>query len=706
MNPFALKPIFFGYLFFLLILSARPSLVLGSDCYRVHQAVQTLQRFHYKPLTFSKEHEDRIFDRFITRLDRKHLLFTQDVLVALEPYRPGILDTNSNAPCELLELTNDLYQTSLQQQLEIIEEILAKPFTHREGDTYQRIKAGAPFLADASELRKAWEHRLRISAMLLVLDDEDPEKPLDPAKAEKKINAPEIRKKLRNRLRCRVNDFLDNPESLQEYIESELLNAIALEYDPHSAHFTPEIQKQFLYSLATDELSFGLHLGVDEEGDIMVQHVIPGSPAWHSYSLHEGDEIVAIQLGENNSINMNCATVESLESLESKLQRSSENIAHFTVKKQSGQTEVVTLKKMKLESEENVIRSFVLEGENKVGYMALPGFYTSLAGDEVDGCANDLAKELIKLKKENIQGLILDLRYNGGGSLEEAMQLAGIFIDEGPLAIEVSRGTRPVVLQDRNRGTIYDEPLILLVNGYSASASEILAGVFQDYNRAVIVGSKTYGKGNGQILMPTSGHDPDNQLKMALSSFTSGMLKVTVSQYFQLSKTSHQEVGIIPHVLLPETYSADMAREADEENALSSGSVEKKIYRFAPLAPLPIAELAAKSTARLTDHAEFDKIATANQKLRGLYGQDFLPLDFDRYKAYYDQIDSCFAEINLAFATEAEDFTISSPSYKAELLTMDDFEQEMTELMLDDLRKDLYIEEAYFILRDLLENPK
>src|SRR5688572_21233923 len=171
-------------------------------------------------------------------------------------------------------------------------------------------------------------------------------------------------------------------------------------------------------------------------------------------------------------------------------------------KKTDATIKTVFLRKEKIENEENIVRGFVLKGEKKIGYILLPGFYTEWENESGSSCANDVAKEIVKLKRENIEGLILDVRFNGGGSMGEAMELTGIFIDEGPLAGTKYRDGKVAFMKDPNRGQIYTGPMVLMVNGQSASASEMLAAALQDYNRAVIVGSNTFGKATMQQMMP------------------------------------------------------------------------------------------------------------------------------------------------------------------------------------------------------------
>src|SRR6185295_15214954 len=201
------------------------------------------------------------------------------------------------------------------------------------------------------------------------------------------------------------------------------------------------------------------------------------------------------------------------------------------IKKADGSERSVSLWKEKREEDDddNKVKSFLLKGSKTIGFLSLPAFYEDWENEKgINGCANDVAKEILKLKKESIEGLILDLRYNGGGSMQEAVELAGIFVDAGPVGQYKTREAKVYTLKDVNRGTIYDGPLMVLVNGYSASASEMVAGTLQDYNRAVIVGSPTYGKATAQVVLPmdtTINPGDDNKNKKAASD-----LKVTVSQ--------------------------------------------------------------------------------------------------------------------------------------------------------------------------------
>ena len=217
----------------------------------------------------------------------------------------------------------------------------------------------------------------------------------------------------------------------------------------------------------------------------------------------------------------------------------------------------------------------------------MPGFYTDWESDYAKGCANDMAKELIKLKQEKVDGIIIDLRNNGGGSMKEAIELSGIFINAGPVAISVDNNRQPLVHKDPNMGAIYDGPLLVMVNGFSASASELLAASLQDYHRAIIVGSPTFGKASGQGVYPLI--DKSYAYNRSHKATQFGFTKVTTFKFYRITGASHQQKGIIPHIMLPDLFYKTASDEASLPYALPEDSVVKKTY-YKALPDLPIAQ--------------------------------------------------------------------------------------------------------------------
>ena len=258
----------------------------------------------------------------------------------------------------------------------------------------------------------------------------------------------------------------------------------------------------------------------------------------------------------------------------------------------------VTLQREKsmLSDDNSKVRSFILKGDHRIGFISLPAFYTDWNGEEggSNGCADDVAKEIIKLKKENIEGLILDLRYNGGGSMLEAIALAGIFIDSGPVGMTRDKEGKIYTMKDVNRGSVYDGPLILLINGFTASASEMLAGTLQDYHRALIVGSPSFGKATAQVVLPLDTlFDEKHMDRMKTAD---NFIKITIERLFRVNGTSAQQTGVIPDIFLDDFSETQSEREKSLPFSLVNISIDANKY-YHPYPALPVDPLKSFSKA-------------------------------------------------------------------------------------------------------------
>ncbi|MBS1933725.1 MAG: PDZ domain-containing protein, partial [Bacteroidetes bacterium] len=418
---------------------------------------------------------------------------------------------------------------------------------------------------------------------------------------------PILRKKANRSIQRLVNRVLQSPQGVENIIGNIYCQSLASCYDPHTAYFPPDVKTAFESMLGNKPLEFGFSLNEDEDGNPQIGHLQPGSPAFASGQINEGDKILSIKWDNKDAIDVSDAGIEELNHI---LAASGGDRVTITVRKTDGTTKQVTLHKEKVDADDeddNKVKGFLLKGNKTVGYISLPDFYSDWEDNSgVNGCANDVAKEIIKLKKENIEGLILDLRYNGGGSVKEAVELAGIFIDAGPVAQIKSRETKTLTLKDVNRGTIFDGPLVVLVNGSSASASELVAGTLQDYNRALIVGSPTYGKATGQVVLPMD-------TTVTLETYNgkteaASYIKVTTMKLYRVTGKTAQTHGVVPDIALPDPAEVSSEREANEKFALPSTPIDANKY-YQPLAPLPVATIAAAIKPQIDTSAYFQATA-------------------------------------------------------------------------------------------------
>jgi carboxyl-terminal processing protease len=380
----------------------------------------------------------------------------------------------------------------------------------------------------------------------------------------------------------------------------------------------------------------------------------------------------------------------------------------MTLRAVDGKEKRVMLRKEKLESEGTVVQSFILQGGIKTGYIYLPDFYTRW-DDELEGgrCANDVAKEIIKLKKEGVEGLILDLRFNGGGSLYEARAMAGIFIDEGPLAMVRGRDKKTVSLKDLHRGTVYDGPLVIMVNGGSASASEVLAASIQDYNRGLIVGSQTYGKATSQNILPLGGL-PSSASSKKIGEGNMGYVKVTTQRLYRLTGKSAQGRGVTPDVVIPDIFRVLDVSEREYPFVLQPDSIPTNIY-YKPLLPVKRKELRARSQERLSKNSAFQELQKTITWLEGEMKKSAPePLLWENYLAATAEASKHQINADLYFESQEKIYEVSAGPGKDERLTVDDYARQINERWMQILTGDLYLKETYQILRDhilLTKNP-
>ena len=471
---------------------------VSSDAFMI---TRMAEKFHIKPRTLDETFSNDVFNVFFKRIDASKFLFTQEDLKQLAVYRNTLHKEIAGKKVDFLQKVVAIFTERLQSMDTIGENILKQPFKYNIAEKYT-VKEDTSFPANNIALRLKLYKKLKYTVAddiaFIVSETEDP------LKRKKQIDSADIaiRKKVLNSFKLSIQKQLQSPGGLPQLIGNSYCKSIANCYDPHSAYMSITDRENFEGQLGKKNMVFGFNLEEDEDGNASIDNLEPGSAAFKSGLINKGDKIVSIQWEGAKPIDVSKATAEEISDI---LEQNNHAKATLTIQKQDGTKRQVELAKEKEteEAEDNKVKSYLLKGEKTIGYISLPSFYEDWEDKvSINGCANDVAKEVLKLKKENIDGLVLDLRYNGGGSVKEAVDLAGIFIDAGPITQIKTREPKPFTLKDMNRGTIYDGPISLLVNGFSASASELLAGALQDYNRALIIGSPTYGKATGQSILP------------------------------------------------------------------------------------------------------------------------------------------------------------------------------------------------------------
>jgi carboxyl-terminal processing protease len=536
--------------------------------------------YHVQPRTVDKSFSYDLFSQMIRALDADKIYLSGEDIRQLSAYQYKLDDQLLNKKEDFLKLLIGLYTKKINQTDSILNQLSNTRFNLSLNESYTVAEDSSFSPSDA--LRKIKLYKLVKRNILETVIDIYQD---DSSKNILKIDSLELvaRKKVCHAFKRDIQRTRQTMGGLPGFVNNAWCESVASCYDPHTEFFTPGKKDEFQGQLGDKQLQFGFSLGEGKDAT-EITHLKPGSPAYKSGLIHEGDQILALQWEGNEEVDVSDGSTEEVNAFISGDHGKSLTL---TLKKSDGTIRKVTLQREKsdLDDGNSKVRSFILKGDHRVGFISLPAFYTDWNGDEggSNGCADDVAKEIIKLKKENIEGLILDLRYNGGGSMLEAIALAGIFIDYGPVGMTRDKEGKIFTMKDVNRGSVYDGPLILLINGFTASASEMLAGTLQDYHRALIVGSPSFGKATAQVVLPLDTlFDEQHMERMKTAD---NFIKITIDRLFRVNGTSAQRTGVVPDIFLTDYTQTQSEREKTLPFSLDNVTIDGNKY-YHPYPPI------------------------------------------------------------------------------------------------------------------------
>ncbi len=651
---------------------------------------------HYSPRAINDQLSADVFNSFMKELDDHGLYFTATDVKNLANCKHGIDEDYLGSSWKVLPTITELYKERLLFAQKTIADVLAKPLSYTNTETISfstdADKDSVNYAADDIALVKRWNKLLKYKILSALNNSTD--------SIHKK--EPEMREQVKVVQLRTINRILEHPLGFEKHVATIYLRCFGKCFDAHTMYLSQTEWQNMQADLSKEGYSFGLDLGDNENGEIVIARLVPGGPAWKSNELHKGDIITHIKWEGKEATDLAGAEADEVNAM---MNASNRIKLEITARKPNGQTITVLLVKEKLREEDNLVKSYILKGEKKIGYISLPGFYSEW-DNAGNGCANDVAKEIIKLKNENIEGLILDIRSNGGGAVVEGVALAGIFIDEGPLFMIKTREAKPIVMKDINRGTVYDGPLVVMVNRQSASASEIVASTLQDYHRALIVGSVTFGKATAQagLCLDTSIAANFNNATALNSPY--GFANITIGKLYRVTGKSCQLKGIKPDISLPDIYEAVSYGESSYPFVLPSDSLDKKV-NYTPFPILPIQSLAQKSESRTAKAEGFTLIRKQIAQYPAIIKlMKNIPLTPENFKKRKEDIDLWWEALSKAEEEKSELFTIDNTSSEREVLAMDTYRRETNDIAKKNLQEDIYLEETFLIMNDLIEATK
>ena len=671
----------FSLLFFLITFS-----LLGQNsektCELLSKINTLVKKEHFHPKPVDDSLSVYVFDTFIDNLDGNRNLFTKIEYENLCKHRLLLDNYILQQDCSFMNDFVSIYQFALERKKKVLDKIRIEPIDYKSKDTVKFSKKNFPFELISTDFEKVWKKRIKFD---ILEDISKLSKNFDSLNQNFSILEKTSKVKIFESNICKVNNILGNKKGIGYDLQNDFLNVFCTYFDPHTNYFSQDAKSSFMSSLSTSGLSLGLNVTLNEKEEIVIEEVVPGGPAARTNKLEKDDVIIKVSNNKGESYLVSCAPLEKIGELI--FSDSNEEII-LTIQKKNGNILDITLRKQIMKATANAVTSFIVEKEIKIGYIDIPNFYSDFDGYSLQGCAADVAKEIIKLKQDNVQGLVLDLQDNGGGSMEEALKLASIFIDYGPLSILVNSKKKQTVIKDYNRGSLFYGPIVILINGNSASASEFFSGAMQDYNRAIIVGSKSLGKASMQTIIPL---DDTNQ----------DFVKLTLEKFYRITGDSNQVIGIIPDITLPILYDSIVSREINYKTALKYDAIHSKA-RFYPFRKDYYPKIIEQSNSRSKNNILFNEIIDTNNKINTLYNSSKEPLilTFENVFNEVHQIDSLWNTIKKIAATETS-CAVSNNVYDSEKLKLDVYLQEINAYKIKELKTNPYVGEAFEILNDI-----
>ena len=692
-----------------------------------------IEKGHYNPAKIDDTFSKGVYKDFLNALDPSKRFFLQSDIDEFVKYETQIDDEINNKDLTFFDLTYSRLMKRMEESKEYYKIALEKPFDYKKTESISTDYEKLPFAKNEQELKERWRLQVKLSTLSSLVEKQkleedlakDKNKTLEEklkifresqgenltpesekkfiADVEKKKNqAPKSYEQLEKETReSTLNSLNDNFNFIKDLDREDwfsiYVNAIASRFDPHTSYFGASEKEKFDVSMSGKLEGIGARL--QKKNDFTeITELISGGPAWRGKQLEAGDIVLKVAQADAEPVDV---VGMRLDDVVKKIKGPKGTEVRLTVKKTDGSIKVITIIRDEVEIEETYVKSSIVEKDGfKYGIIYLPKFYIDFEDQNSRDAGKDVAKEVDRLKAEGVQGIVMDVRDNGGGSLKTVVDIAGLFIDQGPIVQIKSAAGKKEVLYDKDPKIQWDGPLVVMINEFSASASEILAAALQDYKRAVVIGSKqSYGKGTVQNVIDL------NQFVRGSTYGDLGALKTTTQKFYRINGGSTQLEGVKSDVAIPDRYAYLKMGEKDIDNAMPWDKIDAADYKVWDKQnnfDLAI----AKSKERMSNNAQLNLIDDNAKWLDERNKENVYSLNIDKFKAEQKALD----EKNKKYKPIVDyknAFVFKSLPYEVDEMSKDSVLKEKRDRWHEGLSKDIYIEEAIHILNDLQsENDK
>ena len=655
-----------------------------------------LDQGHFVEKEINDDFSRKVFNEYLNIIDPYKRYFYKSDIEEFKKYEDQLDDKFINAEIDFFDLTYNRGQKRFNESKLIYKEILNNPFDYKIDENFNADFKSLDYVKDKSEMKDRWRKQLKFSSIETynnLLEEQENE--LEDNPSHKTKSNIEIELEARESTLKTLNEMYDFYEDItRSDWFSFYINSFVEQYDPHTIYYNPEAKDRFDVDMSGNYAGIGARLSKKFD-KIEVVEIISGGPAWRQNLLEVGDIILKVRQNDQDESESTSILGMPISDAVKLIKGPKGTNVILTIKKVDGEVLDLKIKRDIVLLEETYVRSSIVsKQENLYGFINLPKFYIDFDNSTSRDAARDVKKEIIRLKNLGVKGLVLDLRNNGGGSLKTVVEMAGLFIQEGPIVQVRSMDKESKILRDKDRSIIWEGPLVILVNEFSASASEILAAAMQDYKRAIIIGSKqTYGKGTVQNVLDL------NKMVRSNTNGDLGALKFTTQKYYRINGGSTQLEGVKSDIVVPDKYTYVDFGEKDQENPLEWDKIDPVSYE--PWKTFFDYNKSIQASKNRMNSSEFISLIDENAKwIKSMRDRDIYTLNYRKFKK-----DLLLNEEKVKkykkLSDYSSDLTFKSLPYEIDLIAKDSSLGEKRKRWHKNLSKDIYVNESLNVLNDL-----
>lgn len=656
---------------------------------------QMLSHAHFSPQDINDAFSKKIFTKYVNDLDSEKNMFLLSDFTSLQAkYESKIDEEIKGAPVEFFLAAGKIFNTRMEEASRIVNDLLSTPFDFTIDEEVTMDGDKLDYASSPPEIKERWRKKIKFLTLeryVDLLDTREKNKGKEDfavkTDAVLEKEAREKVKKITDRLFERYRFKFSDDDKFNLFV-----NAITNTMDPHTEFFPPVDKRYFDEEMSGRFFGIGAQLQYDD-GSIKISSVVAGTPAWKSGELQPGDLIQKVAQGKEEPVDLTGFLVTDAVKL---IRGKKGTEVNLTIKKSDGSIKVVSLIRDEIVQDETFARSAVVKsGNSKIGYIFLPEFYADFENANGNRSYIDVQKEIKKLKEQQVDGIVMDLRNNGGGSLYDVVQMAGLFIEDGPIVQVKDRENKPSVLKDKDKSVLYSGPLAVMVNEFSASASEIFAAAIQDYGRGIVIGSTTtYGKGTVQRNI---GLDPETGFSISNSDL--GTVKLTLQKFYRINGGSTQLRGVTSDIVLPDQLEHLKLREKDNPDALPWDEINKSPYS-AWDAGYDLKTIQQLSNQRLENDSSFILIKENTLWLANQNNKQY-SLQIDKYRKEQKMVKATFAQ-NESLMKLKNEINVTALPEEVNRWAGDKVKQDRFNQWLKNLRRDIYLDQAVKVVNDVI----